>query len=193
MAAELGDAVAEAAKLARRMGSATVDAILLMACLGEELPFLEPVLKTITAIREKVDTVKKNREELAALEERCTFLTAWVIEKHRRNSNTKMDVAPLTDCVKAVEEFTVLCASKQENFLRRFSKASDSKDKIARLNARVDQLTGDLQLAGVVTVEGKIDSLKASLVSFIFSAFIQMPILVETRTTSLYLLSLIHI
>ena len=63
MPADLSEAGAQAASLALKMGSAAVDAITFMAGLGEELPVIEPVLKTLTAIREKVETVKSNREE----------------------------------------------------------------------------------------------------------------------------------
>ncbi|CAM9264189.1 unnamed protein product, partial [Laminaria digitata] len=164
MAAKLGDAAAEAAKRALRMGSAAADAIAFMADLGEELPFLESVLKTIKVIREKADTVKRNREELTALEERCTYITACVIEKHRRLPALETDVTPLKKCVEAVEAFAELCGrSSRRGRLRRIFKASDDKDEIAGLSARVDRLTGDLQLAGIATVEGNIDNLRAFL------------------------------
>eukprot|EP00903_Cladosiphon_okamuranus_P018859 g17347.t1 len=68
------DAGAQAANLALGMGSNAADAISLAAELGEELPFISPVLKTLTAIREKVETVKSNREELKALEVSCEAL-----------------------------------------------------------------------------------------------------------------------
>lgn len=84
MTVDLGDAAVEAAKRALKMGSAAAEAIRFMAELGEELPFLEGVLKAISTIREKVDTVKINREELASLEERCTYSTACIVEKHNR-------------------------------------------------------------------------------------------------------------
>lgn len=166
MAAELGDAAAVAAKLVPIMGSTAADALVFMAELGEKLPFLEPVLGTIKAIREKVDAVKRNREELEALEERCTYITACVIEKHRRVPTSEMDVTPLKNCVEAVEAFVELCGrSNRRDRLRRILKASDDKDEIGRLNARVDRLTGDLQLANIVVVEGKVDNLRAFLVS----------------------------
>lgn len=166
MAVELGDAATEAAKRALKMGSATVGAIAFMADLGEELPFLEPVLKTIKTIREKIETVKRNREEVAALEERCTYIAAGVIEKTRRIPTSEMDVTPLKNCVEEVATFVELCVTRnRRGRLRRFLKASDDKDKIARLNARIDRLTGDLQLEGIVTVEGKLDNLRAFLVS----------------------------
>lgn len=69
MATDLSEAGAQAASLALKMGSAAVDTITFMADLGEELPVIKPVLKTLEAVREKVETVKSNREELAALQE----------------------------------------------------------------------------------------------------------------------------
>ncbi|CAN0097180.1 unnamed protein product, partial [Ectocarpus sp. 12 AP-2014] len=61
MAAESRDAAAAAAKLALKMGSGAADTIVLMADLGEEFPYLGSVLKTLTAIRETVEDVKKTR------------------------------------------------------------------------------------------------------------------------------------
>lgn len=155
MAADLSDAAAKAAKLALDMGSPPADAIAVMADVGEELPFLEPALKTIKAIREKTaDTaLKRNREELAALEERCTYITACVVEKHRLMPTSERDVTPLQNCVEAVESFVELCGRDSES--RHDLKDSDDKDEIAALNARVDRLADDLQLAGIATTEGK--------------------------------------
>lgn len=166
MAAEFSDAAAEAAKLALKMGSATADVIAFMADLGEDLPFLEPVLKTINAIRKKVNAVKVNREELAALEERCTYITAGVIERHSRTPNSEMDVSPLKNFVEDVESLVERCGGNRRGCRwRRLLRVSDDQVKIARLNARGDQLTGDLQLAGFAIMEGNVINLKAMLVS----------------------------
>lgn len=155
MAAELSDAAAKATKLALKMGSAPADAIAVMADLGEELPFLEPVLKTIKAIREKrADAaVKRNQKELAVLEERCTYITACVVEKHRLMPTSEKDVTPLQNCVEAVEAFVEL---RGRNSRSGHDLNSDDKGEIAGLNARVDRLPGDLQLAGIATMEVKI-------------------------------------
>lgn len=166
MAVNLRDTAAAAASLALKMGSTAADAIVFMAELGEKLPFLEPVLGTILAIREKVETVERNGEELAELEERCTYITACVIEKHSETPTSEMDMTPLKTCVEAVETFVELCgsSSRRARFVR-FLKASSDKDEISGLNARVDRLTGDLGLAGIVIVENKVDNLKTILVS----------------------------
>ena len=147
MPADLSEAGAQAASLALKMGSAAVDAITFMAGLGEELPVIEPVLKTLTAIREKVETVKSNRGELAALRERCTYITACFIVKCRQNPSSAMDVGPIELCVEAALQFVKRCS--QRGKVSRVLKASSDKDEIAAMNARVDRVRGDLGLAGV--------------------------------------------
>lgn len=167
MPTELGDAAVEAANLALKMGSAAVDVVSFMADLGEELPVLNPLLKTITAIREKVETVKSNREELHALQQRCTYVTACVIVKLRQgpSSSSGLDVTPLKDCIDAARTFTERCSQRRK--LWRVLKASSDKDELATLNARVDRLAGDLSLAGIVTVLGEATDLKGILVRFL--------------------------
>lgn len=168
MAVELGDAADAAANLALRMGSTAADAIIFMADVGEKLPFLEPVLGTIKAIREKVETVNRNREQLAALEQRCTYITACIIEKRSRSkADAEVDVTPLRACVEAIEAFVEVCGRTRtrRGRFRRIVKASDDKNEISGLNARVDRLTGDLGLSGIVIMENKVDNLKAILVS----------------------------
>eukprot|EP00903_Cladosiphon_okamuranus_P018858 g17346.t1 len=162
MAAALSsDAGAQAANLALGMGSNAADAISLAAELGEELPFISPVLKTLTAIREKVETVKSNREELKALEVRCTYITACVIVKFKENPRTEIDLTPLEGCVKTVGEVVKRCGGRGR--MSRVLKASSDKDEIAGLNALVDRAAGDLRLAGIAVIEEKTDDMKAML------------------------------
>lgn len=149
MAGDLVDATAEATQLAARMGSAAADAISFVTDLGEELPLLQPVLKTLKAIREKVEIAKSNREDLEALHQRCAHITACFIVKCRRDSS-ELDVAPLEDCVqtvgRAVDRFS------RRGKLRRVLKASSDRDEILRLKERIGDLEGDLSLAGIATL-----------------------------------------
>lgn len=163
-AAVSSDAGAQAAKLALMIGSNAADAISCAADLGEELPLLSPVFKTLKAIREKVETVNSNREELKALEERCTYMTACVVVKCRRNSRSSIDVTPLKDRVEAAWKLVERCSRRGR--MSRVLKASSDNDGIAALNALVDRLAGDLGLAGIAVLEGKADKMKAMLVSF---------------------------
>ncbi|CAM9689674.1 unnamed protein product, partial [Laminaria digitata] len=119
--------------------------------LGEELPFINPVLKTLNAIREKVETVRRNREGLTALHKRCTSITERVIDKCRQNPSSEMDVTPLEECVEDVRNLVERCSIWRNKVLVAL-KASSDKDEIAELNARVDRLTGDLGLTGITTL-----------------------------------------
>ena len=163
MAADISDAPAEAARLALKMGLAAADAVVFMAELGEELPVINPVLKTLRTVRETVETLKSNREELAAIEKRCTYMTACVIVKFRQNPNSGTNVGPLEECVKATEDFVVRCSRRGK--VSRLLKASSDKGEIARSNARIDRLTSDLGLSGIATVFGEVADLKGLLVS----------------------------
>lgn len=151
------DAAAEAAKLAVQIGSATADALSLIADLGEELPVIQPVLKTLRVVREKLETAKGNRRSLVALHERCTYITACVIEKCKWGPSSAIDVTPLVECVEAVDDIVVRCGRR--GMLLRALKASSDRDEIAELNARVDRLTGDLGLAGIAILVSAISSL----------------------------------
>ncbi|CAM9662115.1 unnamed protein product, partial [Pylaiella littoralis] len=158
----MSDTAAEAARVALTMGSTVVDVVSFMGDLGEELPVIKPVLKTLKVIREKVETVKKNREDLGSLEVRCTYLTACVIVKCRQQPSLGMDVTPLVDCVEDARKFVERCGSRRHQ-VSNFMKASSDKGEIAGLNARVDRLTGDLGLAGIAVLNGKVDVMKAML------------------------------
>ena len=160
-------AASEAGCLALKIRSNAADAISLVAELGEELPVVSPVLKTLQAIREKIDTVRSNREALVALEERCTYVTACVVVKCRKNCRSEIDLTPLKGCVEAVWNFVERCSRRGR--VSRVWKASSDKDEIAGLNACVDRLTGDMGLAGIVILEGKADNVTAMLVSSIAS------------------------
>lgn len=149
MAAELADATAEAAKIASKMGSAAADAILFVADLGEELPFLQPVLGTLRIIREKVETAKSNPEDLTALHQRCTFITACFIVKCR-NGSSDLDVSPLEDCVNAVGKFVE--RYRERGKISRVLKAIGDKGDMLRLKERLRDLEGDLSLAGIASL-----------------------------------------
>lgn len=163
MAADLRGAVSDAAQLALDIGSAASDAASLVVDLGQELPLVNPVLKALMAVREKVDTVTSNREELAALYDRCTYITACVLVKCRRNSSSQLDTRPLEECVEAVGK--LVDRSGRRWTLSRALWTGSDKLEIAGLHDRIGDLTGDMGLEGIATVEEKVDDLQGVLVS----------------------------
>ncbi|CAM9184093.1 unnamed protein product, partial [Ectocarpus sp. 4 AP-2014] len=160
MVADISDSAAEAARLALEISSTIADAVSCAVDLGEELPVVKPVFKTLKAIHTTVETVKNNREELAALEQRCTYITACFVVKCRLNESD-VDVAPLEDCVEAAKSFAERCSRRGK--VSRVLKASSDKSEIARINSSVDHLTTDLGLAGIAVLEGKVDEMKKTL------------------------------
>ncbi|CBJ27327.1 conserved unknown protein [Ectocarpus siliculosus] len=164
MVTTLSDAAVEAANLALKMGSTAVDMISFVhRGDGGELPVVGTVLKTLTAMRETVETVQQNRDELAALEKRCTYMTASVIVKFRQipQPGSGLDVTPLKDCVVVAEKFAERCKKRRMRW--EIVKAFSVKDELATLNARIDRLVGDLGLAGIATVLGEVADLKGMM------------------------------
>lgn len=167
MAADLRDAPVQAAKLALQIGSAVADGVSFVTEIGEQWTLVGPILTTLKVIRKKVETVKSNREELKALQERCTYITACVVVKCRRVSS-KIEVEPLEACVKAIKKLVEDCIRRQESrcaYLCFFAKANTDKNDIEGLKERLKNVEADLSLAGIATVEEKVDSLKIFLVS----------------------------
>lgn len=163
MAADLRGTVSDAAQLALDIGSAAWDAASLVVDLGQEFPLVNPVLKTLMTVRAKVDTVTSNREELVALYGRCTYITACVLVKCRRNSSSQLDTRPLEERVEAVEKLVDRCGRRWT--LSRVLWTDSDNLEIAGLHDRMGDLTGDMGLAGIATVEEKVDDLQGVLVS----------------------------
>lgn len=146
MAAALSsDTQAEVANLALRLGA--VDAISFTAGWEEELPVLAPVLSSLEVIRKTMATAKNNREELTALAQKCAYIVAVVIVKHRHNPSSMMDVTPLEDCVDTARKFFERCGQRSK--VSRLLKASRTKDEITELNARIDRVVHNLGLQAI--------------------------------------------
>ncbi|CAM9765044.1 unnamed protein product [Ectocarpus sp. 12 AP-2014] len=121
------------------------------------------VLKTLTAMRGAVETVQQNRDELAALEKRCTYMTACVIVKFRQipHAGSGPNVTPLEDCVTEAEKFAE--RRKKRRMIWKIVKVFSIKDELATMNTRIDRLLGDLGLAGIATVLGEVVDSKGIL------------------------------
>lgn len=161
MATSQSSVAVKAAGLTLRIVSTAADAVCFMADIGEELPVVKPVLSSLKSIREKVDTVRSNREELIVLHERCAYITACFIEKCRMASS-ELDVAPLERHVQEMESFVFRCQRRRG--MTRWLKASETKDEIAKLNADVDRLKRDMGLEGIAILMGKIHEIQTRLV-----------------------------
>ena len=168
MAESRSNTAIKAAELALKIGSTAADAFLFVADLGEELPVVKPVLSTLKSIREKVETVKRNREELIVLHERCTYITACFIAKCRGDSS-ELDVAPLERHAQEMEKFVMRCQRRRG--VARWLKASETKNEIARLNADANTLKRDMGLEGIAILVGKMNEIKTYLVRFSCTGF----------------------
>lgn len=65
---------AEEKELTLTIGSTAADAVFFAAGLGEELPLTAPLLSTLSSTDEQVETERRYREELIALQERCAYI-----------------------------------------------------------------------------------------------------------------------
>lgn len=149
-----------AGELVREMSSVAADSIMFVAEIGEELPVFRTVLRTLSTVGDKVKAARSNPDDLAALHNRCTYITAYVINKYRQGS-FDLDVTPLEECITAVGRFVDRCSRR--GMVTRVLKASGDRDEIAGLKERVEDLERDLGLAGLVTVGERLDDLKALL------------------------------
>lgn len=83
MAAYLLNPSAEVNELARRIGSVEAGATSFIGLLAEELPVLKPVLKMLITVREMFANMKVNKEELAALVDKCVHAAALLVARIR--------------------------------------------------------------------------------------------------------------
>ena len=160
--------------MALRIGSQLRDAGLVVADVGQEVPLLKPVLKTLRAVRKLIDTVRNNEQALETLCERCTYITACLIVGHRRRRrriSRMLHVEPLENLVEEVERFVQRCQRRRSAF-HRVLKASEVEKEIARLSSSADSLTSDVSLAGIAILVGRVDELKAHLVRSLFACFL---------------------
>ncbi|CAN0371372.1 unnamed protein product [Ascophyllum nodosum] len=160
---DMDAATREAVNLAVRIGSATVNLASVVAELSEELPMASTVLKTLKAIHSKVETVKSNKEKITTLKERCDYITACVIVKHKRFPSFATDIAPLEQCLLDVEQF-VERYSRRRLISRFFLSRKDRKD-IQSLDRRLGDVRDDMGLASNATLEACILGLSAQMIT----------------------------
>eukprot|EP00903_Cladosiphon_okamuranus_P013555 g12626.t1 len=150
------DVTAEVKRVVRNMGSTAADIVDFTHELGGEVPVVDAVLRTLTAIREKVETVQSKTEGMKELERRCTYVTARVVVKRRQNSSSEMDVTPLESCVKAAEEFIERCSRR--GWCGRCTKVSSDKDELAKLNPRSSNGATGWQTTWSLSADGVLGS-----------------------------------
>lgn len=153
---DLRDTAAKAATLALALGAATPGAASLSADLGKKYPSIAPVLGTLKATRQHLAGVRARREELEALTQQCTYVTACVITRHqlsgasRQSDAADIDATSLLDCVEAIHRFVERRGRRGK--LSRVLKASGDKSGIAELSRLVRELPRDMGLEGIVAV-----------------------------------------
>lgn len=163
MAAEFGDAAAEAAHLASRIHSDASKATSVTADLGKELPSIKHVLETLKAIRDDVETVKIHRDELRALEQRCTYIAVCAIIKSRQSISLGIDVTPLEECVQRVRELVERCGASGK--VSSTVKSLNNENEIARLTNVIRTLETGFSPTGEAALEGNTRNTRETMVS----------------------------
>ena len=143
----LGDIAADVSVLVRKIGSAAMDIALVAADLGEHAPVVGVLLKALKAVHTTVETVQSNREELAELAQRCSYLTANALVRWQRSSSG-VDANPLRKCLEDVKELVERCG--QRGMVMTVFMANRDKKAIAKLHRCVEDLRGDISLALLV-------------------------------------------
>ena len=141
------DEIMDATKQILNIGSAAIDVAVLVAEVGKEVPIASAVLQAFIAVHSIIETVRTNKEELADLRDRCSYLTACVIEKCRRPS-TVMNLKPLEDCLGETAKVVKRCGER--NRVTRILKAGNDRCDIEKMNVRMDRLVIDMGLSGII-------------------------------------------
>lgn len=135
--ARFQDNLIDATKQILNIGLTAIDVAVLVAVVGREVPIASAVLEAFIAVHNMVEMVRTNKEDLVALRDRCSYLTACVIEKCRRPS-TALNLKPLEECLHETTKVIKRCGGR--NRVIRVLKASSDRCEIEKMNTRMDRL-----------------------------------------------------
>ena len=121
--------------------------------LGDVLPIIESILKTLKAIHGKIETVRENKEEIRLLADRCDYLAISAILQCKVDPSVR-DLKYLNCGVFDLDQLVDKC-----NELRRFD-----WDEMGKLEGRIDGLIQDASLDGVAALRCDLHELKGTLV-----------------------------
>ena len=129
-----GDEMMDVTKLILNTGSTAIDVAALVSEVGREMPMASAVLTAFLAVQNNFETVRANKENLEGLRERCSYLTASVVQKCR-GSSIGLNLTPLEDCLRDVAEVVKRCGGR--NNMMKVLKAASDKGEIENLNKRL--------------------------------------------------------
>lgn len=135
----------------------TIDVIMAVVAgtivLGEEVPLIGMVCKTVVKVRSVVDTTRSNRQELAALTARCERLTGDVVTKWVEEKSSPFDLDALLKCLKDVKRLAEQCSYRGcMSWAIRCAHTNDIAGQIKSLNDRISDIVADYTLAGVTQI-----------------------------------------
>lgn len=163
-----GDAVQAAQETARLTISTVVESVATgIIEIGAATPVVAPLCVALLKAKENLDGVKRNKEELEELHERCKIITVQVIDKVKASNTSRIDVSHLQECVDKLEE--VAQRYHDQGCLARLAQFRRDGDDIQRLHARIEAV---IPIMGVVGVVNNGEMLKQILVrKVLYSVF----------------------
>lgn len=150
------EASSEAAGLAKSMTAEEYHATSIFAELAEDSQEIGAAITSIKNIQEKVETATSNNEELVALMDSCVSVTEQVLATYRRTKSGEIDVKLLLERLLRVQGVIERCGFRRR--VESFVKGPEDKAEIFELQAFVENMVEEMDLAGIVAREGAADS-----------------------------------
>ncbi|CBJ33473.1 expressed unknown protein [Ectocarpus siliculosus] len=118
--------------------------------IGEDIPFVGGLCTAVLNAKDMVDKASDNQAKLEKLCERCCGITVQVVEKLKGPTPLMVNVSPLEDCVKELEEVAERYGKK--SCCTRLTHFQKDDEDIRDLEKRISTAIDDLTAAGVVEV-----------------------------------------
>ncbi|CAN0423039.1 unnamed protein product [Ectocarpus fasciculatus] len=146
-----GDA-AQAAQLTARVAVSTVVKGIAggVITVGSKTPIVAPLCAALLEAKVVVDGASRNKEELEEVSARCDILTVHVITKFKASETSKIDVAPLEECVEKLKK--VAKRYHDQGRVSRMVNFRKDGDDIRKLQKQIEAVVPIMGLTGVCNI-----------------------------------------
>lgn len=122
----------------------------------EAPPTVTPLVVALKFAKEALDGVKRHKERLEELYDRCTMVTTYVIIRCK-SASSKIDIGPLETCVEEVRELAARCSIR--GMFAKIERYQES-DRIEGLRRQIKALVPTMGLGGVARVSEQVESVQ---------------------------------
>lgn len=127
---------------------------------GEATPVVAPVFVALKLVMELFDAVKRHKDQLEELHQRCAMITTYVIVRCN-TSSCAIDVTPLNECV---EEIGVLASRYSVGgMFAKVGRYRRDRDRLGGLRSRIENLVSIMGLSGVAVVSSQVGDVRSDL------------------------------